>query len=163
MATAQLASQPAVIQPMETGMKSTSAFLAPKTAAVSRGSAAAVSVARADIGAKNMVFSPLHTTSSSKKRTVCASQFAVSAEVQLPAVSISSRNMEDVINSSSAASNPTIVTSPGPRKVGGNDHPEDPYWGTVVPIGEVPFVLLLLLAGMFCLRIYVMKQTKTEK
>lgn len=161
MATTQLASQPVAIQPMETGMKSTSAFLAPKTAAVSRGSAAAVSVARADMGSRNMVFSPLHTTSS-KKRAVCASQFAVSAEVQLPAVSISSRNMDDVI-SSSAASTPTIVTSPGPRKVGGNDHPSDPYWGDVVPVGELPFVFFLLLAGMFCLRIYVTKQAKTEK
>ncbi len=161
MATTQLASQPTAIQPMETGMKSTSAFLAPKTAAVSRGSAAAVSVARADMGTKNMVFSPLHTTSSSKKRTVCASQFAVSAEVQLPAVSITNRNWEEVSSTSAASTNP-VITSPGPRKVGpgGGSLPPDPY---MVPVGELPFVFFLLLAGIFCLRIYVTKQAKTEK
>lgn len=160
MATTQLASQPTAIQPMETGMKSTSAFLAPKTAVVSRGSAAAVSAARADLGSRNMVFSPLHTTATSKKRTVCASQFAVSTEVQLPAVSISSRNMDDVI-SSSAASTPTIVTSPGPRKVGpgGGSLPPDPY---MVPVGELPFVLLALLAAMYAVYCAMIKKKETK-
>ena len=147
-ATTQLASQPTV-SPMEIGMRSTSAFLAPKTATVSRGSAAAVSVARADMGARNMVFSPLHTTSSSKKRTVCASQFVVSAEVQLPAVSITNRNWEEVSSTSAASGNP-VITSPGPRKVGGNDHPEDPYWGEIVPVGDLPFVFFALLVSVFC-------------
>ena len=161
MATAQLASQPTAMQPMETGMKSTSAFLAPKTVAVSRGSSAAVSVARADMGAKNIVFSPLHTTSSSKKRTVCASQFAVSAEVQLPAVSITNRNWEEVSSTSAASTNP-VITSPGPRKVGGNDHPEDPYWGEIVPVGELPFVLLALLAAMYAVYCAMIRKKETK-
>ena len=160
MATTQLASQPAAIQPMETGMKSTSAFLAPKTAAVSRGSAAAVSVARADMGSRNMVFSPLHTTSSSKKRTVCASQFAVSAEVQLPAVSITNRNWEEVSSTSAASTNP-VITSPGPRKVGpgGGSLPPDPY---MVPVGELPFVLLALLAAMYAVYCAMIRKKETK-
>ena len=159
MATAQLASQPTAMQPMETGMKSTSAFLAPKTAGVSRGSSA-VSVARADMGTKNIVFSPLHTTSSSKKRTVCASQFAVSAEVQLPAVSITNRNWEEVSSTSAASTNP-VITSPGPRKVGGGGGslPPDPY---MVPVGELPFVLLTLLAVMYAVYCAMIRKKETK-
>ena len=142
-------------------MNSTSALLNPKSSAMPSGYSAHA-VQRPTAGTQLMKFTPLHTTSS-KKKTVSTAQFDVAYEgVQLPAAAISSRNMEDVINSSSAAYNPTIVTSPGPRKVGGGGGslPPDPY---MVPVGELPFVFFLLLAGVFCLRIYVTKQAKTEK
>ena len=147
-ATTQFASQP-TISPMETGMRSTSAFLAPKTVATP-GSHAVASAAYAGNGANTQSFSPLHTTLTKKKNTVKASRFIVSNEVTLSASAIAKNNWENLNTSGSTATNPA-VSVPGPRKVGGGDNPEDPYWGEVVPVGDIPFVFFALLAAVFCL------------
>ncbi len=39
----------------------------------------------------------------------------------------------------------------GPRRVGGNDHDPDPFMGEPVPMGEMPVVLMALLAALYVL------------
>lgn len=142
-ATTQLASQPTV-SPMETGMRSTSAFLAPKTVATP-GSHTVASAAYAGNGANTQSFSPLHTTLTKKKNTVNPTRFIVSNEVTLSASAIAKNNWENLNTSGSTAMNPA-VSIPGPRKVG--PLPPDPF---MVPVGDIPFVFFALLVAVFCL------------
>lgn len=147
-ASAQLASQPFASH-KEADMRSTSAFLAPKSATVSGTHAAAMNGSYGTAGTNKQSFSPLHTTLTKKKRTVKASQFVVSDEVKLPAMAINNRNWENINSSGSNNSTNPVVATPGPRKVsGGGTLPPDPY---MVPFGEVPFVFFVLLIAAFAL------------
>lgn len=142
-ATTQFASQP-TMSPMETDMKSTSAFLAPKTVATPNSHTVA-SAAYVGNGTKTQAFSPLHTTLTKKKNTVKASQFIVSGEVQLPAVTITNSNWQNMNTSGLNSMNPAL-SIPGPRKVG--PLPPDPF---MVPVGDIPLVFFALMIAVFCL------------
>ena len=157
-ATESLASMPFVARPDAYMMQSTSAFLSPKTVVVSGNGHASLTAQRGIGDAQIMSYKPLAATSSSRKH-VRPSSFGVAGSVQLPAWSITKRNLDE---STSATSTPAAPPS-GPRKVGGGSHPDDPDWGEVVPVGDAPMVLLLLLTGLLCSRKYVMKHLKSEK
>lgn len=159
-ATEQLVSLPVVARPDAFMMQSTSAFLSPKTAVVLGNSRASMAVQREVGGAQLMSYKPLATTSSSRKH-IRPSSFGVAGGVQLPAWSITKHNLEESVSTS--ATNTSTPPS-GPRKVGGGSNPDDPYWGEVVPVGDVPMAwMILLLAGLLGYRRYALKRQKLEK
>lgn len=153
----QLASMPAAVQPEGYTMQSTSAFLSPKTATVSRSVSTSVATRWGTSGTKMTIFKPLHATST-KKKYVSASQFAATASVQLPAYSITKRNLDEVAAAGSATYD--YVPS-GPRRVGpgGGVLPPDPF---MPPVGEVPFVLLALMVAIYAI-CSTMKRKKETK
>ena len=128
-------------------MTSTSALLCPKGTASQTNYNHPSALQRTYGNAQTTSYKPLFTTAS-RKKAVRASQFGVVREYsQLPAVSISNRNWDDV-SSTSATSNPTVVSSPGPRKVGpgGGVLPPDPF---MPPVGDAPLWLILILVAAY--------------